>query len=67
MTQSLDIVVGIDVGGKKKGFHAVALRNGTFKDKITDTDPAIIAQWCQKEGATVVSVDAPCDWSQNGS
>ena len=26
MSQSAQIVVGVDVGGKRKGFHAVALR-----------------------------------------
>ena len=41
MGSSKTTVVGIDVGGKRKGFHAVALRDGTFVDRITDPDPNI--------------------------
>ena len=60
-------VVGIDVGGVRKGFHAVALEDGTFVKKMTATDPAIIVTWCLDRKATVVAVDAPCGWSQAGS
>lgn len=60
------VVVGVDVGGVKKGFHAVALRGKTFV-KTTDTDPAVIVAWCLEQNATVVSVDAPCEWSQEDS
>jgi len=60
-------VIGIDVGGKRKGFHAVALRDGRFVEVWTDVDPVQIAAWCQKLGACVVAVDAPCAWSKVGS
>jgi predicted nuclease with RNAse H fold len=66
MSQPIQTVVGIDVGGKAKGFHAVALRNSDFVDKTETTDPAVIIAWCRKQGATVVAVDAPCGWSQAG-
>jgi predicted nuclease with RNAse H fold len=59
-------VVGIDVGGKRKGFHAVVLRDGVFA-KMTSTDPAAIVNWCGERGAKIVAVDAPCGWSQSGS
>jgi hypothetical protein len=58
-------VVGIDVGGEKKGFHAVALRNRAFQ-KATSTNPAEIVKWCLERKATIVAVDAPCGWSQLG-
>jgi predicted nuclease with RNAse H fold len=61
-----ECVVGIDVGGPKKGFHAVALR-GKFFEKLASTDPAVIAQWCLERNAGVVAVDAPCGWSKDGS
>ena len=35
MNQSIRTVVGIDVGGEGKGFHAVALQGDIFVDKIT--------------------------------
>jgi predicted nuclease with RNAse H fold len=59
-------VVGIDVGGERKGFHAVALRGGVFV-KISDQDPAVIFDWCIEQKATVVAVDAPCAWSRKES
>jgi hypothetical protein len=31
-------VVGIDVGGPRKGFHAVALRDGGYLDKFASPD-----------------------------
>lgn len=67
MSQSLQTVVGIDVGGERKGFHAVALRDGKFVEKVKTTDPAIVVAWCLEQKAAVVAVDAPCGWSRNGS
>ena len=56
-------VVGIDVGGERKGFHAVALGNGAF-EKTTSTEPVEILDWCLERKVKVVAVDAPCGWSQ---
>jgi predicted nuclease with RNAse H fold len=67
MSLSDQTVVGIDVGGKRKGFHAMVLRCGSFVNKKTDPDPAVIVEWCLEQKATVVAVDAPCAWSQSGS
>jgi predicted nuclease with RNAse H fold len=60
------IVAGIDVGGPRKGFHAVALRGGAYLDKLADTDARRIAGWCRERGARIIGVDAPCCWSANG-
>ena len=60
------IVAGIDVGGKRKGFHAVALRDGRYLSQFAHSDPAHVAGWCREIGATVVGVDAPCRWSVDG-
>jgi GxxExxY protein len=57
-------VVGVDVGAEKKGFHAVALRNGIFETKAS-SNPAEIVEWCRELHATVIAVDAPCGWSQS--
>src|SRR5262245_48442062 len=56
------IVVGIDVGGPKKGFHAVALRDGTYFDRTESRSAREISDWCHALGACVVAVDAPCRW-----
>ncbi len=59
-------VVGIDVGGKKKGFHAVALRDGIVDTKRS-AEPTEIVEWCLSLEAVVVAVDSPCGWSQSSS
>ena len=65
MSLTNETVVGIDVGGMKEGFHAIALRAGVF-EKMTSTDPAEIVEWCLNHKAKVVAVDAPCGWSETG-
>ena len=59
-------VVGIDVGGEHKGFHAVALSEGRFEARSSKLSTEITA-WCLDRGATVVAVDAPCRWSRASS
>jgi len=61
------IAVGIDVGGERKGFHAVALRGLAIADQLASPDPREIADWCRSLGAQAVGVDAPCRWSATGS
>jgi hypothetical protein len=48
MTYSNNTVIGIDVGGARKGFHAVVLREGEICGTKTDCDPKAIAEWCLK-------------------
>lgn len=62
----MDTVAGIDVGGLKKGFHAVALRGATVIDRLSSADPAAIAAWCNDHQAKNIAVDAPCGWSRDG-
>lgn len=59
-------VVGVDVGGSKKGFHAVALRDGRFFRKLATLDAAAVAHWCRVLHASAVGIDAPCCWSLTG-
>jgi predicted RNase H-like nuclease len=59
-------VVGIDVGGEREGFHAVALRNRIF-GKTTSRHAAEIVDWCLACDAKIVAVDAPCGWSKSTS
>lgn len=55
-------VVGIDVGGARKGFHAVALCEGKVVERLATTDELALAAWCREVGAELVAVDAPCHW-----
>ena len=60
-------VVGIDVGGSRKGFHAVALEGGTFLARHQTSCVEDLADWCRDEiGASIVAIDAPCRWSTGG-
>ena len=61
-----DTVIGIDVGGVRKGFHAVALNNARILDKVTSPDPLLIINWCFQYQPKVIAVDAPCGWSRDG-
>lgn len=60
------VVVGVDVGGPKKGFHAVALRAGRYHEKFSAFDAGAVAGWCEQIGASAVGIDAPCRWSLTG-
>jgi NTP pyrophosphatase (non-canonical NTP hydrolase)/predicted nuclease with RNAse H fold len=57
------IVAGVDVGGPKKGFHAVALRDGRYFKKFLSLEAAEVGKWCRAIGARIVGIDAPCCWS----
>ena len=59
-------VVGVDVGGPRKGFHAVALTGKVFS-KHACSSPAEVAAWCREVGASAIGVDAPCGWSASGT
>ena len=59
-------VAGVDIGGSRKGFHAVVLRDGAFFAQFASKDPWEIAAWCNDLGAQFIGVDAPCEWSAGG-
>ena len=65
MSKSI-VSAGIDVGGQKKGFHAIAMRDHAILGKTSSCDPTEIATWCKESGAAVVGVDAPISWSKTG-
>ena len=60
------IVAGVDVGGRIKGFHAVALRDGNYMGKMSSPRASEVADWCRRIGARFIGVDAPCRWSSTG-
>lgn len=60
------LVIGIDVGGPRKGFHAVALDSAGVRTIFACRGPASVAQWCRRLGARAVAVDSPCGWSCSG-
>jgi predicted nuclease with RNAse H fold len=65
MKLSEKTVIGIDVGGAKKGFHVVALCGGQFEPRHF-MDSEKVKVWCQEQGAQVIAIDAPCAWAASG-
>lgn len=64
---ALITTVGIDVGGERKGFHAVALTGGTTTNQLVTADVAALRDWClNTHNALVIAIDAPCRWSHDG-
>lgn len=66
MLQGSQIVVGVDVGGKRKGFHAVALCGNSIIEMKKYPNASSIVEWCKHIQAVAVGVDAPCQWSLTG-
>lgn len=61
------ITVGIDVGGARKGFHAVALKGGQYAANLSTTCVKEVRAWCRETvKARVIAVDAPHCWSSDG-
>jgi predicted nuclease with RNAse H fold len=60
-------VVGIDVGGERKGFHAVAITGGNYSSHKATKNVKELSDWCRETvRAQVIAVDAPCRWSIDG-
>ena len=59
-------VAGIDVGGTKKGFHAVALREERIVATLATSLPGQVVAWCRELRVSAVGIDAPCRWSHTG-
>ena len=59
-------VAGIDVGGTRKGFHAVALREKQIVATLTTCSAAEAVAWCRRQKVSAVGIDAPCRWSLAG-
>ncbi len=59
-------VVGIDVGGPVKGFHAVAMQDGAYFDQFHSAGAAETVAWVRCMEARALGIDAPCRWSADG-
>lgn len=67
-TQAPLITIGIDVGGSRKGFDAVALTDGAYTAQLHCRDVQELVHWCRERiGASVIAMDAPCCWSTTGN
>ena len=62
---SQKITIGIDVGGIKKGFHAVANRDGLYLAKFHSIHPDEVASWVLSHNPSAVAIDAPSMFSLN--
>jgi predicted nuclease with RNAse H fold len=65
--QGTRATIGIDVGGARKGFHAVALSGGAYAGQLATADAQELAHWCRSVArARMIAIDAPCRWSLDG-
>jgi predicted nuclease with RNAse H fold len=62
---SQKITIGIDVGGIKKGFHAVANRDGLYLAQFHSIHPNEVASWVLSHNPIAVAIDAPSMFSLN--
>lgn len=63
----METVAGIDVGGMKKGFHAVALCDRRIVGVFHSVDPDAVATWCRSHAARMIGIDSPCRWGSTTS
>ena len=66
MRAAVPIWVGVDVGGARKGFHAVAVGPGQLVGQRNTRDPEDLAAWCRSLQAGLIAIDAPSRWSGDG-
>ena len=66
MRTRVDRVAGVDVGGAKKGFHAVALQGRVLSAKLTTCSVAAVVAWCREQRVSAIGIDAPSRWSLTG-
>jgi predicted nuclease with RNAse H fold len=61
------ITIGIDVGGIKKGFHAIANCNGQYHAQLHSKSPDEVASWALAHQPLAIAIDAPSMFSLEGA
>lgn len=57
------LVAGVDVGGARKGFHAVLLQGSRVVSQLHSINPEEVAEFCRSDSRVRwIGVDAPCRW-----
>lgn len=59
--------IGIDVGGIKKGFHAVANCNGQYFAQLHSRIPDEVAAWALAHQPSAIAIDSPSMFSLEGA
>jgi predicted nuclease with RNAse H fold len=57
---------GVDVGGRRKGFHVALVGDRQLVDLRPFADLAELAGWLRQEGASLVAVDSPISPAPDG-
>jgi predicted nuclease with RNAse H fold len=65
-TMDSPCMLGIDVGGPSKGFHAVAMGADHMVEPRHFDDVAALRDWALELQPAAIAIDAPCDWSSDG-
>ena len=61
----MNACLGIDVGGPRKGFHAVLLRESKFEPHAFVSVEGLL-KWIGEMQPQAIAIDAPCGWSMDG-
>jgi len=61
-----EVYVGVDVGGTRKGFHAIALQERAIMARLHTLAASEMGDWCNELGVLGIAIDAPCRWSRTG-
>jgi predicted nuclease with RNAse H fold len=59
-------VIGVDVGGRRKGFNAVLVVDDAVVDRFASGVALDVAKWCASVQPQIIAIDAPCQWSTTG-
>lgn len=59
-------VAGIDVGGERKGFHAVVSKDGQYHAKFKSQSPSEMASWVHSFNPAIIAIDSPCKFAVAG-
>ncbi len=62
LPKSTKITAGVDVGGPRKGFHAVVLKSGAFLAQFQSNNHAEMAEWLIAQNPRFIGIDSPCQW-----
>lgn len=61
----MKVYLGIDVGGPRKGFHAVAMSGREFEPRSFGRVDELV-KWARELKPLAIAIDAPCAWSADG-
>jgi predicted nuclease with RNAse H fold len=60
------LVAGIDIGGRRKGFHAVITNKGQYHSRFKSSSAVEMASWVHSFNPAIIAIDSPCKFAASG-